>query len=136
MTQRERQASGGVVEAAARPASGPAVAARSTLPLEANPNRAPAWEELFRTATSAQQQELLTLAGKQGVLYSHRLPALTGSSASAHSYRHLLTSLLSGHTQSLEPLRPEPVSTSDPALDERQQDAVARAVQTPDLCLI
>src|SRR5947209_5814899 len=102
MTQRDRQASGGVVGVApaapgvAHPAgSGPAAPA---LPL---------WEELFRGATPAQQQELLDLARRQGVLYAHQLPPSNNGSTADHA-RHFLNQLLAAQTGDLEPVRVAP----------------------------
>jgi hypothetical protein len=48
----------------------------------------------------------------------------------------LLPRLLSGPCEELEPLRPEPVASDDGELDPVQQEAVARALHTPDVCVI
>lgn len=96
----------------------------------------PPWEDLFRTASPEQQQELLALARRQGVLYAHQLPAPNGSHAPAEGWRPLLTRLLAGQTDGLEPLRVPPAPPGDVPLDEAQRDAVARALETPDVCLI
>jgi hypothetical protein len=69
------------------------------------------------------------------VLYPHQLPA-TGNGVPAEAGRHLLGRLLGGRTEELESVRCTPVQVSDPALDAVQRDAVARALQTPDICLI
>jgi hypothetical protein len=123
MTQRDRQASGGVFGTA--PPAPPGSAAVPPAPL---------WEELFANATPAQQQELLTLARQQGVLYAHQLPPPNGSSADRP--RRLLNRLLTGPVPDLEPVRAAPGTPTDPDLDESQRDAVAKALATPDACLI
>src|SRR5205085_12652265 len=75
------------------------------------------------------------LARRQGLLYAHQLqPAANGRPSDAG--RQLLAQLLSGRIEGLEPLCPDPVEPLDPDLDHDQRDAVARALQTPDLCLI
>src|SRR5260370_643723 len=68
MSQRERQPSGGAVEAAPRPAAGQPVPPRPPPTLKPGAKGAPLWEDLFRAAPPAQQLELLSLAGRQGVL--------------------------------------------------------------------
>jgi hypothetical protein len=97
----------------------------------------PPWEDLFRGASPEQQQELLALARRQGVLYAHQLPPLTnGVHAPADGWRQLLTRLLAGQTDGLEPLRVPPAPPGDAPLDDHQREAVARALETPDVCLI
>jgi hypothetical protein len=73
------------------------------------------------------------LAARQGVLYSHQLPAANGAGDPA---RHLIAHLLAGTPQDLEPVCPTPVEPDDAALDDVQREAVARALATPDLCLV
>ncbi len=124
MTQRDRQASAGVSEAAPRPSAPPA------------PPRGPAWEELFRGLRPGQQTELLELALRQGVVYGHQLPAPRENGALGERRRHVLTRLLARQSADLEPFRPEPVAVQDAALDADQRRAVALALQTPDLALI
>src|SRR5262245_62226062 len=125
MTHWERQSSGGVVEAAPRPATGPASAAPAPL----------LWEDLFRNASPDQQRELLSLAGRQGVLYAHQLPQ-AGNGTAADRHRPLLTRILTCQASQLPPLRTTPLTFHDDALDDVQRDAVARAIQTPDVCLV
>ena len=97
----------------------------------------PPWEELFRSASPEQQQELLALARRQGLLYAHQLPPLSnGSHPPAEGWRQLLTRLLAGQTDSLEPLRVPPAPSGEAPLDDLQREAVARALETPDVCLI
>ncbi len=126
MTQRDRQTSGGVFEVGARPAAVPAAPGPPTA-------RGPLWEDLYRSASPAQQRELLALAGRQGVLYAHQLPAPNGT---GDRNRQLLGRLLNGQTRDLQAIRPAPVEVSDTTLDATQREAVARALHTPDVCLI
>ncbi len=144
MTQRERHASGGLSATVSAPppggATGHPAPARPGPSQEVNPPRASLWEDVFRSASPAQQKELLALAGRQGLIYAHQLPQISNGARSqpADDPRglHLLSHLLQGQTADLEPVRPEPVQPTDAALDERQRDAVARALSTPDICLI
>jgi hypothetical protein len=97
----------------------------------------PPWEDLFRSASPEQQQELLALARRQGVLYAHQLPPMTnGAHPPAEGWRELLTRLLAGQTEGLDPLRAPPAAPGDAPLDDVQREAVARALETPDVCLI
>src|SRR5258708_2627494 len=122
MTQRERHASGGVVEAPPRPTAGQVAASRASASSEPNTNRAPLWEETFRGASSAQKLELLALASKQGVLYSHQLPPSNGNQTDSH--RHLLSALLRGDAGELQPVRLSSISLHDSDLDDNQREAV------------
>jgi hypothetical protein len=134
MTQRDRQASGGVFGTAlAAPLGQPASNAATGPGLAAPP--ASLWEELFCNASPAQQQELLALAGQQGVLYAHQLPPPPNGSTGDRP-RHLLNRLLAGQYRDLEPVRAAPIVATDPDLDESQRDAVAKALATLDVCLI
>src|SRR5262249_7682273 len=81
-------------------------------------------------------QELLALAERQGLLYFHQLPQFPTNGTPAAPDRQLFSQLLNGQTQSLEPVRPGPVDLQDIDLDPAQRDAVAKAVSTPDFCLI
>ncbi len=90
------------------------------------------WEELFQSAAPGRQQQLIAQAGTEGVLYAHELPP----PANGALKRPLLPALLNGQLHDLIPLRPTAVDGADAVLDDAQRDAVARALQTPDLCLI
>src|SRR5689334_15653706 len=48
----------------------------------------------------------------------------------------LLTRLLNGTTDGLEPVRPGPIDVFDQALDAVQREAVARALGSPDVFLL
>lgn len=135
MRQRQRQGSGAVVEPS-RPASVP-----DTVGAEPGPpdSWTPPWDDVFRGATAAQQQELLALADRQGCVYSHQLPSGTTALPSpepSDPVCDLLPQLLLGRTESLEPLHIRPVAVRDEQLDAAQREAVARALQTPDLFLL
>jgi hypothetical protein len=100
------------------------------------------WEELFRATSPSQQAELLALARAQGVLYAHQLPAVTGNgphpvaNAPASAGIQVLSRLLVGKTDGLAPVRSAEIAIADGDLDAAQRDAVARALSTPDICLI
>src|SRR5712692_7737864 len=127
MTQRDRPASGGVSVTRRLPAGqqqsprdGPASAPAAT----------PLWEALYRCASPAQQQELLSLASHQGVVYAHQLPAgSNGAALPPDRSRELLAQILSGKTDDLEIVPAECGPISDEALDPDQRLAVARALQ-------
>src|SRR5438876_376567 len=81
MSSRERQASGAAVAAPRTLTDSAGLPA----PNRPNPNaekasRAMLWEDFYRSASPAQQMELLSLAGRQGLLYAHQLPALPNGS--------------------------------------------------------
>jgi hypothetical protein len=113
MTQRERHT----------PDRGPSQPSLSPPPL---------WGEWYHRASPAQQQEALARAAQQGILYAHQLAA----PAHAEPRRSLLSALLNGSVKELQPLHPPTIDCHDRALDATQCDAVARAVVTPDVCLI
>ena len=110
MTQRERHT----------PEQGPSQPALSP---------SPCWDEWYQRASPAQRQEALARAAHQGVLYAHQLTAV-------EPRRPLLSTLLNGSTKDLQPLHPPAVACHDRELDETQREAVARALATPDVCLI
>jgi hypothetical protein len=85
-----------------------------------------------------QQQELLALADRQGILYYHQLPA-TGNgtpAAPADPARRVLAQVLSGNTRELDAVAADAVAVRDTALDATQRAAVAKALHTPDLFLL
>lgn len=126
MTQRERQLSEGAAQAAARPALGsapPSPPERTLLP----------WDEIFLSATPSQQAQLLNLAQRQGLLHGHQLPLPMNGPPRAGVQR-FLARVLTGEGLDLDAVRAAPLDA--PALDAGQREAVARALATPDLCLI
>src|SRR5438094_7118715 len=130
MTQRERQASGGTKAAPWRALGHPALPPAAASP-ESRPASAPLWEDLCRSVSPAQQMELLALAERQGVLYSHQLPP-PGNGSLQDRGRQLLAQLQSGQTDDLEAVSSLPVEVHDTALDPQQREAVAKALHTPD----
>jgi hypothetical protein len=94
------------------------------------------WEDLYRSVSPAQQSELLALAGRQGLVYAHQLPAAGGNGPPPDRNRQLLARMLSGQARDVEPAHVGPVEPIDTGLDGAQREAVARALHTPDVCLI
>jgi hypothetical protein len=94
------------------------------------------WEDIYHAANSDQQQQLLALARRQGLVYAHQLPATNGHKPPEASVTVAkLTRLLEGDGD-LPPADPQPIQMLDEHLDRMQQEAVARALATPDICLI
>jgi hypothetical protein len=89
------------------------------------------WEALYLAAPPARREELVELARRQGVLYAHQVPA-----DAAAPRPGLLAALLGGQAGALAPFRAPPFEPEDPDLDPEQREAVARALFTPDVCLI
>src|SRR5262245_58023648 len=130
MTARDRQASGGVT-LASRPAS---TSARSGPTSAASPRELPPWEELYHSLAASSQNELLDLAARQGLLYVHQLPPV--DPACWEQNRQLLSHLLTGKIRDLPCVASDDLAYFDEALDEVQREAVARAIGTPDVCVI
>jgi hypothetical protein len=91
------------------------------------------WTDWYLRASTEQQQEALRRAVQDGILYAHQLAAPAHSTALPRSP---LANLLNGQVKELEPLRAPLVACHDGELDAWQREAVARAVATPDVCLI
>jgi hypothetical protein len=91
------------------------------------------WADWYHRASAAQQQEALLRAMHQGIVYAHQLTAPAGTAAPVRS---LLSSLLNGQINEMAPLHPPALEYHDGELDRMQREAVARAVATPDVCLI
>ena len=146
MTQRERHASPGLSATVPTPHALPGTTGqfahlRSSSAVETSSMIVSLWEDVFHKASPAQQEELLTLASRQGLLYAYQLPRSNGTAVHASPADdargfNLLSRLLQGQHGELPPIQPRPVTVSDPVLDERQREAVARALDTPDVCLI
>src|SRR5262245_17282056 len=130
MTARDRQASGGV-SLAARPA---AASARAGSPSGNGERELLLWEDLFSILPPAGQEELLALAARQGLLYAHQLPPVDPSVLLQR--RQFLAHLLAGKAGELSAVTASPVACLDGELDAAQREAVARALATPDVCLI
>ncbi len=134
MTERERHASGGVSDVPEQEVRG---SVRSGSSAGSGAPTLPPWDQVFRSASPEQQQELLALARRQGLLYAHQLPPLrNGTHPPTEGARPIVTRLLAGRTEGLVPLRVPPALAGELPLDDLQREAVARALETPDLCLI
>ncbi|HKB37081.1 MAG TPA: AAA domain-containing protein, partial [Gemmataceae bacterium] len=129
MTPRERQASAGAT-LVPRPAPAPP---RAGVTADGGERPVPLWEDLYHSVPPAQQTELLALAARQGLLYAHQLP--TPDPTTLNQRRQLLPQLLNGKVD-LAAVCIRPVDVMDEGLDAAQREAVARALQTPDVCLI
>src|SRR5262245_16342047 len=129
MTPRERQASAGPT-LVPRPAPAPP---RAGVTADGGERPVPLWEDLYHSVPPAQQTELLALAARQGLLYAHQLP--TPDPTTLNQRRQLLPQLLTGKV-ALAAVCIRPVDVMDEGLDAAQREAVARALQTPDVCLI
>ena len=137
MSHWQRLASGGVAEAAGSPANGHEAPSHSRDTSGPVVSPASLWECIYRSASLAQQQELLGLARRQGLLYAHQLPPLSnGNQSATEPPRQLVTRVLGGHVDDMEPVSPGPLEFFDRDLDADQRESVARAVSTPDICLI
>jgi hypothetical protein len=128
VTSPEEQAIGAAAAGSCTPASEPGFAAPAT------------WEELYHAASPAQQAELLARARAQGMLYPQDLPAVPrkhgAPAADKQASPAALARFLTGQVDDLPCLRPAEVDVVDVGLDGRQREAVARAVGTPDVCLL
>src|SRR5438309_11177664 len=113
MSQRERQTPGRASPTAQQRPGGSAV---STFRSAAG-NGMPSWEEIYQSAPAALREQLLSLAERQGVLYSHQLPAITPNGAPAEPCRRFLTNVFNGHLDELEVVAPGPVEFVDTELD-------------------
>lgn len=103
----------------------------------------PVWDSWFHAATGDQQLQLLEQAQKHGVLSANELPAprngehRNGDAHHAASSRlPLLRGLLSGRVSKLEPILATPIRPRDQRLSHVEQEAVARVLSTPDICLL
>src|SRR5207245_11006715 len=93
-------------------------------------------EDSHLVAPAELRQKLLGLAGRQGILDSHELLRVSPNGSSADSCRQLLARIFGGEVEHLEPVAPVPVQFIDNALNASQREAIAKALATPDLCLI
>jgi hypothetical protein len=82
---------------------------------------------------------LLELAKRQGFLYAHQVPVATNGKKPLPGQEQApaaekLKRLVEGDP--LPPVRPQPLTPWDEALDRLQREAVARALDTPDVAVI
>ncbi len=99
-----------------------------------------AWEDWFRHAGPQQRALALGLARQQGFLYAHQLPAVSnGKTPTVTAESHastLLARILHGKVETFPPLADLPLCCLDGELDDVQQQAVLRALATPDIFLL
>src|SRR2546430_17540443 len=91
MSSRERHASAGSTATVAAPPpkhNASAVPLRSASATEAALPVASHWEALYRSVSPAEQADLLTLARRQGLLYSHQLPPAPPASRALPPVEH------------------------------------------------
>lgn len=136
MTNRERLASLAMADATTRVAR-----QKAPSPLdaktEASAAYAPLWDEVFARATPVEQQEMLALARRQGLVYAHQIPAhRNGSAAGLDRVRRQLQFLTSADLSNLATVETNEISFVDEQLDANQRIAVARALASPDVFLI
>src|SRR5262245_44747668 len=134
MTERQRKASGADAgTTAVLEAPRPVAPLSPTTPVLS-------WEDYFRHASPAQQKELLALARRQGLLYAHQLPPCGNGHAATDTDRtarwNTLNHLLINQRADLEPAAETAFEPFDTALDAHQRQAVARALGSPDVCII
>jgi hypothetical protein len=134
MSRRDRPAPR-LAESAPKPSRGRAAPEAASPAAAAVPAPQWDWEKLYHSVSPSQREELLALARSQGLLYSFQFPS-TANVANHEPGPELLVQALAGQLGRFAPLCPEPVAVTDTELDAAQREAVARAVQTPDLCLI
>ncbi|MCE9532094.1 MAG: AAA family ATPase, partial [Planctomycetes bacterium] len=93
-----------------------------------------AWEEIFPALSPKDSERFLSLATDQGLLLDDNSPPVP--SPTSEEFRALLGRVLTENS-AVEPAPfVEAVEPFDTLLDSRQRDAVAQALQTPDLLLI
>src|SRR6266404_6787153 len=93
------------------------------------------WDKFFHGVSASQREELLALARAQGILYSFQLPA-TVNGTHGDQVAEAFAQFLAGQVDRLSPVHAETVAVQDEELDAAQREAVAKALQTPDICLI
>src|SRR5258707_9313482 len=133
MTARQRQAPGSAVVSGSAESS----SVNGIVNGEAAAFR---WEEWFAGASPDQRTEALALARQQGLLYLQQLPAAHAKTrrgaAADPALIPLLTRVLAGKAEAMPALAHEPLEWSDLQLDALQREAVRRALNTPDICLL
>lgn len=141
MTSRERPTSGSLSTVAVpvwkSPASDPALRSVAAALTSAFAN---GWEKILSLIPQEQRPALMHLARQQGLLYADQVP-LSSASGSADSPPPLpgvvdFLKTLKNRLDDLEPVAVEPAPVEDLELDLHQRLAVARALATPDICLI
>jgi hypothetical protein len=85
-------------------------------------------------SSPSRQQELLERVRESGILYAHQLP--DADRRDKHESASVASALLNGRSKELFPFHSQEIDLQDAELDCEQREAVARALQTPDICLI
>jgi hypothetical protein len=129
MSRRERPAQR-LADPAPKPSRGAAAPARVSPAAEQLD-----WDKFFQGVSASQREELVALARAQGILYSFQLPA-TVNGSHGEQVPEAFAQILAGQVDRLSPVHVEPVAVQDDELDGAQREAVAKALQTPDICLI
>ena len=98
-----------------------------------SPGRAtgPLWERWCQAATPEQRQQALALARQSGFVPARLLPSFDGTEESC-----ILGRLLAGDAAPLPSADAPALEPLDPALDDCQRRAAARALASPDVALI
>jgi hypothetical protein len=100
------------------------------------------WDEWFRHASLQQRAAALGLAHQQGILYPQQLPAVTNGVkpivvvAKDTDASLRLADLFANKSTDLASFEDEPLLFVDTELDAIQQQAVIRAIATPDVFLL
>lgn len=137
MTQRERHtSSGGATEAARHLDPSREMSPCADSAPEENNQLSLLWENVYRQASPAHRLELLSLAKQHRWLDAQARRSAVPKTLSAEENWQRLQRLLAGRSDDLAPIHASPVELQDTALDSFQRDAVAKALHTPDLCLI
>lgn len=133
MTLRQRPASGGapvVVPAEASPSGNGSVNGDGAVFR---------WDAWFASASPDQRVEAMRLAEQQGLVYLQQLPAAAAKPRATGPTPPLipiLSRMLAGKADGLPPLSDAPLAWCDTELDALQREAVRRALNTPDVCLL
>lgn len=131
MRSREEHAPGGATLAS--PPITPTGREHNPVP-RTHTNGVPRWDELLHRLTMEQQDHVLKLAQKQGLLYEQQIPV--PESHHPRSRRSEILQLIQGKDASLPAFEFRQLEWIDSTLDEQQQQAVLRALSTPDIALI
>jgi hypothetical protein len=90
-------------------------------------------QRILQNAAPDDRDRLLALARVQGLIFGHQLPS---TPVEPSEFDSALVRVLNGRHVDWLPLRVQSLEPEDLELDVVQRDAVAKALQTPDVCLI
>lgn len=143
MKSRERQASGGRAPQATTAGILVRDQANGTNGHHASAENSLLWEDWYQFASAEQRAEVLALARRQGLLYVQQLPAHANGHGHAPApatveptQLQTLKEMLAGRVENLPTVEAASLEFQDAELDPLQRQAVARALSTPDICLI